>query len=652
MGLSRTRSTSFSTRTTVFETGSRFAGEGIPTPRCDEDHLLELDGEQICYGPWDDWNLFARLTNNDTSHEHIMEEYLNYLTGLFKKLPGVYKAPSRPTALRFSSCENERETKCASPCPSLTDTSTVSRVSSLSNGQRSLPRYSPIRRQPLLPLKSSQFLIRGNTKGYPNFKDLRGIPSQQLHTGPKFSLNWKPGSEEWPNHFDQPRRVAVKMLVSPKARANTQTRFDEMSDSDSLDSETSTDISSDDDEYDPFENLNHAIRQVFSPNEQLADRVIDYLIQLPPDRRARVYGYGAISSHGADSFQESNIIASRGSNSRPAKRKRGDEAPPSNLNQDQALGSDDHDDRVLVDRHPPEGSSPHRRFACGYNIFDRITYSPRNTRGRTATRYKSCAGPGFSSLNHYKRHLGRIHTLHQCPRCGDIFDKPGNLQNHLAQDPRCSRLAFEQGRGMSQATWDEINDIFKRRRKSQSELSDEERWFLTWDTLFPGAQRPLTAYYEEPQTHNAYQYRVLEVFDCLLADRPQLAPARNYRDDLMDALRHALNVASQGARSDQEVGGPIAISPSVQGPSPNATAQDWMPGINQASILEPHRPDETDTRIDVPSQFEELRHQYNELIDNSDLFDVSGSTYPRIVATGDDHIDDELHSDFLEYGNW
>lgn len=70
---------------------------------------------------------------------------------------------------------------------------------------------------------------------------------------------------------------------------------------------------------------------------------------------------------------------------------------------------------------------------------------------------------------------------------------PGDLQNHLAQDPRCDRLAFEQERGMSQATWDRVKDIFKRRRKSQGEPSDEERWFLAWDALFPEAQRPPTA---------------------------------------------------------------------------------------------------------------------------------------------------------------
>ncbi|KAI1661141.1 hypothetical protein F4813DRAFT_346593 [Daldinia decipiens] len=628
MGLLRTTSGSVSTRRAVFETGSMFASEEITLPK-HEDSLLQLDGEQMCYGLWED-NVLDRLMNmNNIDREYMMEEYINYLTGIFKDLPGVHKPPDRPTELRLSAFGNEYETdNCASSCPSLTDVSTISKASSLAKCQRNPSRYS-------LPLKSNQF------------KDLRAIPSKLPSADVKHSLNWKPTFERWPNNANQPRRVAVKVLDPSKVKANIQTQIREISDSDSLDSETSSDISSDNDEYDPFENLNSAIRHVFSSNKQLADRVIDCLVQLPPDRRAQVYGYGAISSHGADSFQESSIIAGCGNNSRPTKRKRIDEAAPGNSNQNQALGGDDYDDRVLVDHHPPETSSPHRRFACAYNVFDRVTFSPRNTRGRTATRYKSCAGPGFSSLNHYKRHLERVHTLHQCPRCGHIFDKPGDLQNHLAQDPRCNRLTFEQERGISQAIWDRVRDIFKRRRKSQDEPSDEERWFLVWDALFPEAQRPPTAYYEEPHIHDAYQSRVLEVFDFLLADRPQLAPARSHRDDLMEALRHALDVAGRGTRSDQEVGESIMTSPLAQGPLPNTSAPDRMPDIHQTNILEPCEPDTTNAYIDMSSHVEEPRHQVSEPIDNLDLFGVFGSTYPSMGVTGDDYVD-ELFLDLLE----
>lgn len=46
---------------------------------------------------------------------------------------------------------------------------------------------------------------------------------------------------------------------------------------------------------------------------------------------------------------------------------------------------------------------------------------------------------------------------------------------------------------MSQAMWDAVKKIFKRIRKARHDTSDEERWFLAWDTLFPGVERPPTA---------------------------------------------------------------------------------------------------------------------------------------------------------------
>ncbi|OTB18102.1 hypothetical protein K445DRAFT_243050 [Daldinia sp. EC12] len=131
MGLSTTTRDSMSTRRTVFETSSKSASEGTIGPMHEDDSLLRLDGEQICYGPWDDWNLFERLTNSDIDREYAMEEYVNYLSNLFKKLPGVYTPPSYPTGLPLSTYEDAYETDGrASPCPSLTDNSTLSRSSS------------------------------------------------------------------------------------------------------------------------------------------------------------------------------------------------------------------------------------------------------------------------------------------------------------------------------------------------------------------------------------------------------------------------------------------------------------------------------------------------------------------------------------------
>ncbi|KAI8960106.1 hypothetical protein F5Y11DRAFT_331059 [Daldinia sp. FL1419] len=636
MGLSTTTSDNVSIRSTILEAGSRFTTYTRSRSPDHEDSLLKLDSDQICYGGWDDGNLFGRLAYNDKTSEYTMEEYVNYLRSLIEKLPVVCKPLGRLAGLRSPAYEDEYETEIhASSCPSLTDGSTISRASSLPRSQTNSSHYPPMQRKLLLLSKSDRLLKLKKTSTYTESHGLRRLTFPHLpRANLTYSLNWKSRIERWPNKSNKARHAAVKMPALPTARADIRTPYYEMSDSDSLYSETSTDISSDDEEFDPFENLNSIIRKVFASNKQLADRVIDYLIQLPPDRRARFYGYWDVSFNGAESLQESSIIVGGGGNSRPTKRKRIDEMPPNNLDQNQALGSDDHDGRVLVDRHPSDRLSSHKRFACGYNIFDRATYSPRNTRGRTATRYKSCAGPGFTSLNHYKRHLERVHTLHQCSRCGNVFEKPGELQNHLLQNIRCDSLVFDPEGGMSQDIWDKVKDIFKKRRKTQGEPSDEERWFQAWDVLFPGVERPPTAYFEEPQIHSAYQSRVLEIFRYLVAEQPQLAPARPCADDLMGALTHALNVAGQGAEPDQEVGDPIIISPLEEAPIPSTQVRERAPDINHASYIEPRPTTPANVHLGSFSQVEEPRDHYDGFTDDPDLFAVFSLDYPAVNVTG------------------
>ncbi|KAI1469791.1 uncharacterized protein F4812DRAFT_303280 [Daldinia caldariorum] len=654
MGLSRTTNDSISSRSTVFETGSKFAHE-VTTGTIHEDSLPQLDGEQKCYGPWDDWNLFDRLTNSDINHEYVMDEYVNYLTSLLKNFPGVYKPTNRPIGLRLSAYEDKNETdRCESSCPSLTDDSTLSGTSFFAESRKSPVRYSPKRRESLFPLKSNLLPTLNKNKRYGGFKDLRTTLLQLPHVELGYSLDSRPKFESWSNTRKSFRPVVIKTSAPPKIRADIQTRCYEASDSDSLDSETSTDISSDDEEYDPFEKLNNAIRRVFSFNEQLADKVINYLVRLPLHRRAKVYGYGAISSYGADDSQESSIIVNYGDNFRPTKRKRVDDTSPDNLRPNQTLEGDDHDDRVLVDHQRREKDLALRRFACGYNLFDRAIYSPMNTRGRTATRYKSCAGPGFLSLNHYKRHLERVHTLHQCSRCGDIFDTSGELQSHLAQDSRCIKLTFEHERGISQATWDKVKGILKRKRKAQDEPSDEERWFRVWDVLFPEMHRPPTAYFEEPQMHSTYPARALEVFDFLLTNQPELASVRSHRDDILKALRHALDVAGQGTQLNQEVGDQVMISPqpppSSQDPLLNSNAQHRSLDTYQIAISEPHIPDEINEFTGLSNPLEEMGYPDDVPIDNVALYGVSSSIYPEVGVTADEY-DDGPYGNPLNLGN-
>ncbi|KAI0112701.1 hypothetical protein F4776DRAFT_640448 [Hypoxylon sp. NC0597] len=537
----------------------------------------DIDGEVKCYSPWDECNLYYRLTKSGIYEEYTMEEYIGYISSLLKSLPRPYK-PYRhfkrvtPTGYEVDGYKPS--------CPSLTDSSSISEssLSSAPNTRDSEDISLALRKQAKRTQNGSLDHV-----DLPMIYDLRsclkirGPRNEKIGQGKAVNL-----SILEPTGVDGPSESEVNVLAQPYG----------LEGSDLLDLESPTDTSSsedeDEDETDPFEALRHVIRQAFSPNTQLADKVINYLDQLVPERGEQFYRSKAIPSRGNNDTQNSSGPAFRYNNSESRKRKRTSAVSPSGSTQSQIHDNDDGENQVLVDRRPPATSSPQKRFACGYNIFDRTRYGPRNP--RTATRYKSCAGPGFKNLNHYKRHLERVHKIHQCPRCGHIFEALGELHGHLVQDQRCGILTFEQ-EGMSQETWDEVKQIFKRDRRGQTSSTDEERWFLSWEAMFPGKPRPPSAYYEEQ--HELVLYPVIfihiqELFDASLNDL-QLDP--NLRNEITRRLGDAINRANQNIPSELDAIDSNSFLAPVQVPTLSNGIQNHPIGTDQTSYAEPDLPD-------------------------------------------------------------
>ncbi|OTA85475.1 hypothetical protein M434DRAFT_36156 [Hypoxylon sp. CO27-5] len=519
----------------------------------------DIDGEVICYGPWDGCNLYYRLTKSDVYEEYTMEEYTGYISGLVKSFHSPYKPYRRFKKAGSMAYEIERH---KSSCPSLTDSSTISEesLSSTSNKRDSGDMTRSRRKQ-----------ARSIQKDPLDYVDL-------------------PAFYDLPSYLE----IRVEPTGPSESEVNTLGRSYGLDGSDSLDLESPTDTSSsedeDEDERDPFEALQQAIRQAFTSNTQLADKVINYLDQLIRERREQIYGSEAIPSRSNDDTQNSSNPAFRYNNSESRKRKRASAASPSGSIRSQIRDNDDGENQVLVDRRPPETPSPQRRFACGYNVSDRTRYGPRNP--TTATRYKSCAGPGFKNLNHYKRHLERVHTLHQCTRCSHIFETLGELHNHLVQDQRCGTLIFEQ-EGMSQETWDEVKKIFKRDRRGQTGPTDEERWFLAWEAMFPGRPRPPSAYYEEQSESVVYPVVLINAQEIFAARLSDLVQDHNLRNEIIRILGESIDAANRIAPSDLQAIDPDAPLAPVQVPTLSNGTQGHAVGIDQPSYVEPNSPEPT-----------------------------------------------------------
>ncbi|KAI0883259.1 uncharacterized protein GGS22DRAFT_195450 [Annulohypoxylon maeteangense] len=505
------------TDSVVVEIGSRTTNDDIMKQVEEEkpsDHYRTswgiFSGDIMCYSPWDDQNLFARVRNSEiksvTKGEPSMGRYkwyINYLLGVIYN-PLGYSGRLRPPSYE----QDKRDLSC----PSLSYGSTAS-------GSTFVVQTASIR------------LSRSGT---PSIQDDELKQTESIRSAGPPKQN----------------RVDPAALHGLGARFWTLPSSLEHLDLSDTDSVTETSSEDDDEDADPFDDLHQAIRQAFSSDAQLGEKVISYLLQLPPHRQAQVYGYRAISqsnNHGSD---RPNIPNYDGKGSRVKKRKRGtNETSPSGLGDSKVNEGDEEDNQVVVSRRlSPELSR--KRYACAYYKFDGTRYGPR-----AESRYKSCGGPGWKEFNHYKRHLQRVHLLHQCSRCGKICDNPDELHNHLAQDPRCPRSEGIEREGMSQQIWNDLQQAFKRNRRGHDNPSDEERWFRAWDVLFPGRDRPATPYYEKPPLPLVFT-QIQGVFEASINTIPEMAQDSDLRDRIMGLLTSAIDTATQSAPLEFEAIGP------------------------------------------------------------------------------------------------
>ncbi|KAI2471951.1 hypothetical protein F4781DRAFT_64436 [Annulohypoxylon bovei var. microspora] len=494
----------------VVEVGSGTINDGAvekvkEAKSCDLDSTSwgVFSGDIICYSPWDEENLFSRVINSEVGHEHSMGNYKWYISCLLKIIYSVRKPLTLGYSREFYSTGYETD-KHEISCPSLTNDSTISE--------------SPIWvRKTLgrLGRSDARISLEDKMKREENIKS----PSFQIRKQVEVTALRGLGARFWPyNELD------IFSLSDPETPTDTSSEDD------------------DEDEDDPFNTLHQAIRQAFSSNTQLAEKVIDYLHQLPLDRQQQIYGYGAMSLHGGDRTGHSDNPDCNEDSTETRKRKRkSNEASPSGSGSNQVDEGNDQENQLMVARRPSAAPIPQKRYACAYYKSDGAKYGPR-----AATRYKSCGGPGFKVFNHYKRHLERVHLLHQCSRCGVIFEKPDELHNHLAQDPRCNRSEGIEREGMSQQRWDELKQIFKRNRGGHQNPSDVDRWFLAWDVLFPGIDRPPTPYYEKPPLPLVFT-QIQGVFEASLNSLPQVARDSDLQYGIMSLLENAINAATQSA---------------------------------------------------------------------------------------------------------
>jgi hypothetical protein len=105
-----------------------------------------------------------------------------------------------------------------------------------------------------------------------------------------------------------------------------------------------------------------------------------------------------------------------------------------------------------------------------------------------SNKHRRCYKLTLKRIRDVKQHLHRRHTPEfYCERCFVIFLSHQSHQDHIISVP-CRREPHAQLDGISNSQHRELC------RKSNPAFTEENQWFAIWDILFPGSERPFSAY--------------------------------------------------------------------------------------------------------------------------------------------------------------
>ncbi|KAI0105855.1 hypothetical protein F4814DRAFT_429734 [Daldinia grandis] len=131
------------------------------------------------------------------------------------------------------------------------------------------------------------------------------------------------------------------------------------------------------------------------------------------------------------------------------------------------------------------------RYACPFNKSDSAKFC---SNAITEDQYRVCES-GYKTIQRLKEHIKRKHLLIQCERCYKNFSGKGKaieesvaeLKTHRQQPEPCAVGNSESNSGINMEQWTLLDRSGGKKRKKISEV---EKWFNIWDTIYPGVPRP------------------------------------------------------------------------------------------------------------------------------------------------------------------
>ncbi|KAK5652422.1 hypothetical protein OQA88_10464 [Cercophora sp. LCS_1] len=122
-------------------------------------------------------------------------------------------------------------------------------------------------------------------------------------------------------------------------------------------------------------------------------------------------------------------------------------------------------------------------FRCPFNILN-----PR------VHRKGECKGPGFP-LPELSEHIEEKHLSYECKTCKRVFNDEPELDAHIKTTCEPSTNLPN---GVPFHKINHVRQALKTPKKKEKATTEEERWYMMWDMLFPGVNRP-SPYFAVPR---------------------------------------------------------------------------------------------------------------------------------------------------------
>lgn len=186
-------------------------------------------------------------------------------------------------------------------------------------------------------------------------------------------------------------------------------------------------------------------------------------------------------------------------------------------------------------------------------------------------RYSRCYKLELKEVKRVKQHLYRTHKKPiRCPRCQDIFANRASCDSH--QEVDCARQPKILDEGINEDQSAELSN------RGSASLTQEQRWFVVWQIVFPGVPEPASPYIDDDLSEDMCEFREFYqregstiILDYMRAsgDWTQEDEERfrgplwaNVRDRALDAIHHRwLAQRAQAERSGSQATIQLATEP-------------------------------------------------------------------------------------------